>query len=268
MIKLMATQMFYYMCLIVPMVMCVVSLPILTLAEYSTTVRNLYYWFTFSFSYFLVGKPIKPVRRQLFDDLIKLEPTTSTGQGLRILEIGPGTGSNFEFYPKNTLLTTIELNPYLELHFSTMSKNYPGLVLERSLIGSAEDMSELETASLDIVVGTHVLCCIRRPEVALKEVFRVLKPGGRYYFLELVEHHDQNSMQAKIQKWYAPIWSKFSLGCKAGHQDVDVLLEQSGFYSINREAVELLELPVTHNLVHFGVAVKSNNGLSTSRVGG
>lgn len=55
------------------------------------------------------------------------------------------------------------------------------------------------------------------------------------------------------------MWRAFTLGCKAGNQCVDTLLEKAGFYSICGETVELTEMPVTHRLVYYGYAVKSNN---------
>ncbi|KAI1304630.1 Methyltransferase-like protein 7B [Halotydeus destructor] len=253
-----AKRAFYHCCLIVPAAAIAIYWPVLLLVNHVKFIGDIYYAFTFVFSYYFVGEPIKPVKRVLFSTM---KDISSSSAGLKVLEVGPGTGSNFAYFPPNTRLTTIELNPYLEQHFNDIKDQHPHIKLERSLIGSAENMAAVASNSLDIVVGTHVLCCIKDPLKALKEIHRVLVPGGRYYFLELVSHPDEpdNGTKRKLQAYYAPIWRTFSMGCKAGNQDIDRQLDEAGFYSIDRHAYEIPELPVTHNLVYFGTAAKSNN---------
>ena len=76
-------------------------------------------------------------------------------------------------------------------------------------------MDQVPDNSVDVVVGTLILCCIDDPMAAVREIHRVLVPGGKFYFLESV-HHPEGTKKYKIQMAYKPFWKGFTLGCKAG----------------------------------------------------
>ena len=44
----------------------------------------------------------------------------------------------------------------------------------------------IEDASMDVVIGTLVMCSVLDVELAMQQVKRVLKPGGRYIFIEVI----------------------------------------------------------------------------------
>ena len=93
----------------------------------------------------------------------------------RVLEVGVGTGANLPYYPAGTDLTGVERSPAM-------------LVAARdraAALGLAVDLREgdamaldLPDASFDSVVSTFVLCCVPDEEVAVRELVRVLRPGG------------------------------------------------------------------------------------------
>ncbi|MGD9000862.1 MAG: class I SAM-dependent methyltransferase, partial [Granulosicoccaceae bacterium] len=99
-----------------------------------------------------------------------------------ILEIGFGTGLNLPHYPAHvSRLATIEPNPGMA--------RYAARQIAESLIDVEQHVSSgealpLADASFDTVVSTWTLCSIPDVERALREVRRVLKPGGRFLFLE------------------------------------------------------------------------------------
>ena len=95
---------------------------------------------------------------------------------LRILEIGAASGYNFEFYPPGSQLTVIELNPHFEQLFFEKQAQHPHIRMERFVVGSAEDMKDIEDNSFDVVVSTMVLCSVKNVGRVLKEIQRVLVP--------------------------------------------------------------------------------------------
>lgn len=173
-----------FMCVgLVPIAMTVFAFPVILLARHSRRIGQLYYWLIFAVSECLcLSRADHHVRRLLFQDMhqdCRERRSLAGDKRLKVLEIGPGTGGNFSYYPPKQVLhlTTLELNPLLEKHAAQIKSLYPELEIENSLIGNAEDMSGVVAdESFDAVVGTHILCCIRNPGSALREIHRVLKP--------------------------------------------------------------------------------------------
>ncbi len=121
----------------------------------------------------------RELKQQHFDsmkDHKSVDPELRKKGGLRILEIGPGPGYNFEFYPPNSELTVVEVNPFFEDQFFKKQVDHPHIKLERFVVGFAEDMKKVLDNSVDIVVSTMVLCSVGSVEGALKEIHRVLVP--------------------------------------------------------------------------------------------
>lgn len=162
---------------LVPILMSIFAFPVILLARYNRRIGQLYYWFIFAVSeYLCLSRADHHVRGILFKEMHQdFKEKKSAGQVLRVLEIGPGTGGNFGYYPSGLQLSTLELNPLLEKHAAQIKQKYPGLTIEKSMIGNAEDMSSIPDHSFEAVVGTHILCCISNPTAAVKEIHRVLK---------------------------------------------------------------------------------------------
>lgn len=85
-----------------------------------------------------------------------VDPQLRKNNQIRMLEIGPGFGGSFEFYPKGVLLTTVEHNPWMAKNFAGLQDKYANITLERSIIADAQDMKELEDGMFDVVLGTQV----------------------------------------------------------------------------------------------------------------
>ncbi len=92
-----------------------------------------------------------------------------------ILEIGPGNGNNFEFYPRNCRVIALDRNSYFEKYFHENKSKFPNVFLEKYIIGSAEDMKQIEDHSVDVVVTTFLLCSVKNCCKTLNEIKRVLK---------------------------------------------------------------------------------------------
>lgn len=111
-----------------------------------------------------------------------------------VLEIGFGTGLNLPHYSDAvTSLTTVDPNEGMGAIAKTRITESPIPVTTKPLSGENLSMAD---ASFDNVVCTWTLCSIPNVEKALSEAYRVLKPGGRFFF---IEHGLSN--EANIQTW-------------------------------------------------------------------
>jgi ubiquinone/menaquinone biosynthesis C-methylase UbiE len=105
-----------------------------------------------------------------------------------VLEIGGGTGTNLPFYDGSvTSLVVTEPEPAMLRRLQ--SKVREQVPLAKVLRAPAEDLP-FEDESFDTVVSTLVLCGVDDQPRALREVRRVLRPGGRLLFLEHVRSDD------------------------------------------------------------------------------
>ncbi len=101
--------------------------------------------------------------------------------GPNVLEIGVGTGKNMPFYPPGLHITAIDLTPGM---LARARKRAAELTLDVDLrLGDAQAL-DFPDDSFDSVVATFVFCYIPDPILGLREIHRVLKPGGCLYLLE------------------------------------------------------------------------------------
>ena len=111
-----------------------------------------------------------------------------------VLEIGFGTGINLSYYPKQLeKLITVDVNPGMNALAQKRLEASTITVDNRVLNGENLPMAD---ASFDCVVSTWTLCSIKNVEQAIAEIHRVLKPGGKFYF---IEHGLSN--EPKVQIW-------------------------------------------------------------------
>jgi ubiquinone/menaquinone biosynthesis C-methylase UbiE len=109
-----------------------------------------------------------------------------------VLEVAVGTGLNLPHYPAGVTLTGIDLSDgMLEL---ARARAGDGVTLRQA---DAHDLP-FDDASFDTVVCTLGLCAIPDPGVAIAEMVRVLRPGGR---LILVDHVVSTSRFGRAVQW-------------------------------------------------------------------
>lgn len=145
----------------------------------------------------------------------------------RVLEIGIGTGLNLPHYDKTRVSALVGLDPGLQMHkLARRRAERAGLDVE--LLGLSAEKIPAGDASFDTVVVTFTLCTIPEPLPALREMRRVLKPGGQFIFCEHGAAPD-----ASVRRWQdrlTPLWSKFAGGCHL-NRDIPLLLNQAGLKS-------------------------------------
>ena len=141
----------------------------------------------------------------------------------KVLEIGMGSGLNLPHY--DGISGLIGLEPSEELQNLAQDMLIQTHFPSEMLTGSAEDIP-LESNTFDTVVMTWTLCSVTAPVLALSEIKRVIKPGGKVIFAEHGKSPDQNIR--KLQKTLNPLWSRIAGGCQLNREIVD-LYESSGF---------------------------------------
>lgn len=99
---------------------------------------------------------------------------------IRILEVGPGTGHNFRYYPSGVQVTTIDPSQLLGVRATEAAKRRSDVVFHH-VTGDACNMTMFEDESFDFVVATNVFCCIPDYHRAIKEIHRVLKKVGTLF---------------------------------------------------------------------------------------
>ena len=101
----------------------------------------------------------------------------------RVLEVGIGTGLNMPFYDKAHVRSIVGVDPALRMHRLALRRiRESGLSVE--LIGLSAETLVADDASFDTVVSTYTLCTIPDPLSALREMRRVMVPGGKLLFSE------------------------------------------------------------------------------------
>jgi ubiquinone/menaquinone biosynthesis C-methylase UbiE len=141
-----------------------------------------------------------------------------------VLEIGFGTGINLEFYPAAVTGVTA-LDPMEELTERIRKRIASSTIPLRQFALRADGELPFDNDSFDTVITTWTLCSIPDPIKALREMGRVLKPSGRYLFLE----HGLSALPntAKWQNRLNPCWCRFADGCNM-NRAIDELVREAG----------------------------------------
>jgi len=166
-----------------------------------------------------------------------------------VLEIGFGTGLNLSYYPSSVKrLTTVDVNP--GVHRLAEKRLEKSALPVRAALISSESLP-MADASFDAVVSTWTLCSIPDVESALQEIRRVLKPGGRFYF---VEHG--LSPDPKVAKWQhrlTPVQKIIADGCHLNRDHLD-LIARAGLTVIEKRQFQAEGLPAVGSFMTLGVA--------------
>jgi ubiquinone/menaquinone biosynthesis C-methylase UbiE len=149
---------------------------------------------------------------------------TAAGLHGRVVEIGFGSGHNVPFYP-DTVESVSAVEP-ADLGWKLASERLARATVPVLRAGLDGQRLPFEDNSFDSALSTWTMCTIPDVDAALRELRRVLTPGGTLHF---VEHG--LAPDAKVQAWQHrldPIQSTLFGGC---HLDRDIpgTIERSGF---------------------------------------
>ncbi len=170
-----------------------------------------------------------------------------------VLEIGAGTGVNLPYYPRAVArLVVAEPDPHMRRKLEARARS---LGRDVAVSGASADALPFHDASFDAVVSTLVLCSVPDPSRALAEARRVLKPGGRFVYLEHVAADDRPA-RLRWQRRLEPVWKRLMGNCHLTRRTGDAIRE-AGF-RVEREERESLRkaVPLVRPSVR-GVAYKT-----------
>jgi ubiquinone/menaquinone biosynthesis C-methylase UbiE len=154
-----------------------------------------------------------------------------------VLEIGGGTGANLGYYGAGveSLTVTEPEPPMLKRLKRKVRKQGSNATVLRA---PAEDLP-FGDASFDTIVSTLVLCGVDDQPRVVRELRRVLRPGGRLIFLEHVRSDDPHV--AKMQDRMNPV-SRFAVCCDCNRPTLDTI-RSAGFEVTELEQTELPKAP-------------------------
>lgn len=143
------------------------------------------------------------VERRILRDTRRWACSQATG---RTLEVAVGTGLNLPYYPRGTDLTAIDLSPRM---LAIARKRAAELGVEAELNESTATPLAFADESFDTVICTLALCSIPDYTAAVKEMVRVLRPGGR---LVLADHVASSIAPLRLLQRGVELWSVRSAG--------------------------------------------------------
>jgi SAM-dependent methyltransferase len=168
-----------------------------------------------------------------------------------VLEVGFGTGLNLPHYPAQVgKITAVDPNSGMN-RLAQRRIRQASIEVDQRVLGG--DRLPFEDSRFDCVVSTFTLCSIGAVDRALSEVYRVLRPGGRFLFLE----HGL-SPDPQVQKWQHRLnWLERTLadGCRLD-RDIQALVVAQPFSSLMADGFYLKKTPKTHGYLTRGVARK------------
>jgi ubiquinone/menaquinone biosynthesis C-methylase UbiE len=168
-----------------------------------------------------------------------------------LLEIGPGAGSNLRYVPQQAHWRGVEPNPYMHPYLKAEAERL-GLKVE-VLTGSAEHL-DLPDNCLDGVVSTLVLCSVPNLSATLAEIYRVLKPGGTFYFVEHVAA-PAGTLLRQVQDGIRPLWQIIGDGCQSNRETGEAIAA-AGFDQVSYEDFKApIPIPIVQPHI-MGIAVK------------
>jgi len=153
----------------------------------------------------------------------------------RVLEVGIGSGLNLPFYNADAVAEVWGLEPSPEMT-SMAAEAAKQVSVDVEFVAAGAEEIPLDSASFDTVVVTYSLCTIPDGETALREMARVLRPGGRLLFCEHGAAPD-----ASVRRWQDrinPVWKRLGGGCNL-NRDIPDLIRRGGFEITGMETMYL-----------------------------
>ncbi len=133
-----------------------------------------------------------------------------------VLEIGAGTGISFGDYPPGVIdLVAVEPEPFLRARAEQAAAAASRAI---SVIDATAERLPFGDATFDVAVTSRVLCSVDDLAASLRELHRVVRPGGELRFYEHVASADPG--RARRQRALDVVWPHLAGGCHAGRDTV------------------------------------------------
>jgi SAM-dependent methyltransferase len=144
----------------------------------------------------------------------------------RVLELGAGNGLNFPHYPDTvTEVVAVEPEDYLRARAHEAAEAVPVRV---TVVDAVADRLPFADGSFDAAVASLVLCSVPDQGSALRELHRILPPGGELRFYEHVRPNNPRTaaLWQRADEWN--IYPRIAGGCHAA-RDTEAAIRNAGF---------------------------------------
>ena len=142
-----------------------------------------------------------------------------------VLELGAGTGANLPHHPRDlSRLVLTEPDKHMRRQLEARARERRP---DAEVTPASASALPFADASFDAVVSTLVLCSVPELDTTLREVWRVLKPGGRFLFLEHVAAAPGTGRR-RLQRVVDPLWRRVADGCRLT-RDTERAMLDAGF---------------------------------------
>jgi ubiquinone/menaquinone biosynthesis C-methylase UbiE len=175
-------------------------------------------------------KTLRPRVRQQFDPWRR--ETAGQAAGV-VLEVGAGGGQNFSFYDPGKVERVEAVEPS-EAMLTLARGRLSSAPVPIQLTQAPAEALPFPDASFDSVVVTLVLCSVSDPERSLREVWRVLKPGGTLHLLEHVRA--QGKAASWLQDAMVPLTTRFGGNCH-WNRETGTMVLHTGFQVVQTSIV-------------------------------
>lgn len=155
----------------------------------------------------------------------------------KVLEIGAGTGASLNLYPKDVNLDLYLAEPDKHMRAQLIQKLPDSPFPHAHVLSCNAESLDSEDNSFDFVFASLVCCSVNNVAQTLCEIKRVLKPTGRFLFLEHVAA-PHGTERRKWQNRLNPIWGQIAGNCHL-NRDTEQNLLDAGFIieDIKRESL-------------------------------
>jgi len=187
----------------------------------------------------MASKEFEPIRARV-----------AAGLDGEVVEIGFGSGLNLPHYPP-AVRRVQAVDPAM-LGRRLAAGRLAAAPVPVEFVGLDGQRLPLETGSVDHVLVTWTLCSIPRPDLALAEIRRVLRPGGGFHFVEHGRHPDP-----KVARWQdrlTPLQRRIAGGCHL-NRPIETLVRASGLELAKISNYEVSG-PKVSGYMYEGVATK------------
>jgi 2-polyprenyl-3-methyl-5-hydroxy-6-metoxy-1,4-benzoquinol methylase len=159
------------------------------------------------------------------DAIRQLRRENLAGLSGRVLEVGAGTGTNFEFYP-DTVTEVVAVEPERRLAELAQQAAAAAPIPVTVSTDTVEQYMASGSEPFDAVVCSLVLCSVEEPQSVLRELHSLLRPGGELRYLE---HIASTGARARLQKFAdATFWPRMLGNCHT-HRHTEQSIVGAGF---------------------------------------
>ena len=184
-------------------------------------------------------------------DMREVRARVCSGLAGNVVEVGFGTGLNSPYYPAEVVkVAAVEPSAVC---VRIAQPRIAATSAEVELAGLSGEALDLPSEGCDAALSTWTLCTIPKVDAALAEIYRVLRPGAKFHF---VEHgHAPDTGVARWQTRIEPPWKHVAGGCHLTRRIPD-LIEGAGLHLEALDTYYMKGEPKMFGFTFEGVAIK------------